>query len=136
MKKYLAILGLAALLGCSEDTSANESKEQPSQQDLEEQLREEAVPIDFATVNAGEVEEGDKVFIQGYISAAAPADEAAAVFSVTADEEAGEGTYSVENKDEGAEFMIKDIVEVYGTYQGTDDAGTPVIEGTIIESVK
>ncbi|WP_101845367.1 hypothetical protein [Halobacillus sp. Marseille-P3879] len=137
MKKYLAIFGLAALIGCAADTSAtdNEEDEQPSEQELEEQLREDAVPVEFASVNAGEVEAGEKVFIQGAVSAEEPSEEGT-VLTVTTKEESGYGTYAVENDEDGAEVMVEDVVEVYGTYQGTDEEGTPVIEEAIIEIVK
>ncbi|GGF27657.1 hypothetical protein GCM10010954_28450 [Halobacillus andaensis] len=137
MKKYLALFGLAALIGCSQDTSASDSnkEEQPSPQDLEDQLREEAIPLEFAFVNAGEVEGGEKVSIQGTISAEETSDEGTA-FTVTTKEESGYGSYTVEKEDEDAEYTVQDIVEVYGTYRGTDEAGTPVIEGTIIEGIK
>ncbi|MFC7322493.1 hypothetical protein [Halobacillus campisalis] len=137
MKKYLAIIGFAALIGCSEDTSASDSnaEEKPSQEELEELLRAEAVPVEFSSVTSGEVEQGAEVIIQGSVSASELSKEAAA-FTVTTKEESGFGTYTVENMDEDTDFLTDDIVEVYGTYVGTDEEGTPLIEGTIVESVK
>ncbi|WP_082232688.1 hypothetical protein [Halobacillus massiliensis] len=134
MKKYLIIFGLTAtLIGCSASTSANEEK--PTQQELDEQLRKEAMAVDYVTVSGGEVEVGEKISISGAITAEETSEDKSS-YVVTTEEEGGYGTYNVENIDPDANYETGEIVEVYGTFQGTDDAGTPIIESPVIDSVK
>ncbi|WP_173918594.1 hypothetical protein [Halobacillus sp. Marseille-Q1614] len=135
MKKYLIIVGLATLIGCSQSTSANETiEEKPTQQELNEKLREEATAIDFAAINAGKVEIGEKVSIIGGITEEEGTE--SSIFTVTTKEEDGYGTYTVESMAKDADYQTGEIVEVFGTYQGTDEDGTPLIESPVIDAVK
>src|SRR5690625_4049844 len=126
MKKVLGIgiiLMVMLLSACGNDEEVNtESKEdessveqesnEPSQEELDEQLKEEATEADFVKVNGGEVEEGAKLFAEGEVSHAD--EEIIQQFTLTTKSGDGYGMYTV--KSIADEVSDGDQVKVYGTY--------------------
>jgi hypothetical protein len=114
--------------GTVEDTATSE----PSQEELNTQLKEEATEIDFVQANAGEIEEGTKVKATGEVSNLV--DDTLMEFTLTTEEGDGSGMYSVKGfNTTDAAIEEGQTVTVYGTYDGKDDSGMPSIALTIIE---
>ena len=143
MKKLFYVGALSALLlaacGGEEATpkgdtpveeTSGESAE-PTQEELNAQLKEEATAIDFVAANGGEIAEKTKVTITGKVGTVM-SEGVGGVFTVSTTEGDGAGMYTIENYSmtetaEGAE------VTIYGTFAGKDASGIPKIIATIVE---
>jgi colicin import membrane protein len=143
-KWFAALLGLALLVGCSSESSSDTEKkdepkqeevkqdEGPTQEELDAQLKEEAVQADFVELNSDEAETGKKVFTEGVIDSIAK-EGMLGEFTLTTEEGEGVGMYTV------VDVMGSDLVKegtnikVYGVYEGKDDLGFPKINATVIE---
>ncbi|PAE21950.1 hypothetical protein CHH80_03370 [Bacillus sp. 7504-2] len=150
MKKWFVILSLVLLLSaCGSDeadkTSTNADPEaaksekteqaestEPSQEDLNESLKDEAVAANFVELNSDEAEVGLKVHATGEISNIQE-DGIFRTFTLTTDENDGTGMYSIKDLLKEEEYTEGDIVKVYGIYDGKDEVGFPVISSTVIE---
>lgn len=150
MKKLIYIGALSALLlaACSEEEKATPKEEAPvseeketsdkvaetkgpSQEELNEKMRSEAIKLDFVKANGGEVEQDTKVTISGKVTNITE-EGVGGTFTVTTKESDGYGMFSVKN------FTLKDVtadseVTVYGVFDGKDELGFPTISATIIE---
>jgi len=150
MKKLIYIGALSALLltACGgeekaapkEETPAAEEKEAtdkvaetkgPSQEELNEKLKAEAIKLDFVAANGGEVAKDTKVTITGKVTNINE-EGVGGTFTVTTTEGDGYGMFTVKN------FTLKDVtmdseVTVYGTFDGKDELGAPSIIASIIE---
>ena len=144
MKRLTVLLSIALLLAaCSEEASeepkaedtAAETEaavEEPTQEDLNTQIKEEAVEIEFVKANADEVAEGTQVRATGEVSNLV--NDTMIEFTLKTEEGEGFGMYSIKgfNTTE-AEVQDGQTVTIYGTYSGKDDASMPAINVTIIE---
>lgn len=158
MKKFLAlfiITILALITACGEneepaeeanadvEVEANENAEgvtegskdskesEPTQEELNEQLKAEAVQADFVELNNDNAEENKKVFSVGEVTHIAK-EGMLGEFTLTTEEDDGYGMYTISNFTE-VEVAEGDNVKVYGVTSGKDDLGVPVINATIIE---
>lgn len=112
----------------AEETVINE----PSQDELNEQLKEEAVKADFVELNVDTPPDGKKVYIEGEVSllTAGTVDE----FVLTSEEETGKGMYKIEFADTtDVDYSEGDQVRVYGAVNGKDEVGMPKVLATILE---
>jgi colicin import membrane protein len=136
VNKWLGIiLGLSLLVGCSSEASdtvdkkVKEESNEPTQEELDAQLKEEAVQADFVKLNS-DGSTGEKVFAEGEVT------------NITKEGTLGEftlttldGMFTIGNM-LGTEISEGDNVKVYGATNGKDDTGFPVINATIIEQSK
>lgn len=144
MKKLFYIGALSALLlaACGgeeegtpkEDTpvveTARETNE-PTQEELNAQLKEEATAIDFVAANGGEIAEKTKVTITGKVGTVM-SEGVGGVFTVSTTEGDGAGMYTIENYSM-TETAEDAEVTIYGTFDGKDESGIPQIVAIIIE---
>lgn len=114
------------------DKEPEEKKEGPTQEESNKELKEEAVEADFVKINGGEVEEGTKLFLEGEVSIIMSED-LGIEFTLSTKEGEGYGVYSVWALVEDVIINEGDIVRVWGSYRGKDDAGMPTIVATIVE---
>ena len=116
-----------------EATTKNEESSSPTQEELNEKLKAEAVQVEFVKANAGEYNEGDKLFVKGEVDVFK--DDSVLVKSLmSAEEGEGYGVYDVEGFNiTDTEFSEGDTVTVYGSYKGESESGLPLIIATIIE---
>lgn len=151
MKKlfYIGVLSTLLLTACGEEekaapkeeTPAAEEKEAsdkvaetkgPTQEELNEKMRKEAIKLEFVAANSDEVAKNTKVTISGKVSNI-DKEGVGGKFTVTTNEGDGYGMYTVVN------LTLEDVsmdseVTVYGTFDGSDpDVGFPTIIATIIE---
>lgn len=150
MKRLFYIGALSALLlsACGEEEKATPKEETPAaeekdaadkvaetkgptQEELNEKLKAEAIKLDFVKANGDEVAKNTKVTITGKVTNIAE-EGVGGTFTVTTTENGGYGMFSVKN------FTLKDVtkdseVTVYGTFEGKDDLGAPSINASIIE---
>ncbi|SFF85689.1 hypothetical protein SAMN05216353_11126 [Halobacillus alkaliphilus] len=137
MKKYLFLVGILLLIGCSNDSDSSNNEgdgaknEEPNQEKLDNELKDEAREVNFTRVRAGRVEEGTKVLIQGEVTMASPI-EVGSELVVATQEDGGHGMYTVQNMDSDSQYEEGDFVKVYGTYNGKSE-GTPKITSPLIE---
>lgn len=138
MKKLLILLLASSLLtACGseetaipkeEKTTKEESNSEPTQEELNEKLKAEAVQADFVELNDPGAEMDKKVFAIGEVSSIKE-DGIFQVFTLTTED----GMYSVTDVLKETEYTDGDTVKVYGTYKGKDDLGMPSINSTVIE---
>ena len=143
MKKLFYIGALSALLlaacGGEEadpkgDTPVEETSgesNEPTQEELNAQLKEEATTIGFVAANAGEVPKNAKVTLKGVVKVIF-SEGVAGKFSVTTTEGEGYGVYKIVNLSM-TEPVEGNEVTIYGTFDGKDESGIPQIVATIIE---
>ncbi|MGP4078229.1 hypothetical protein [Halobacillus sp. K22] len=137
MKKHILLIGIAVLIGCSNDSDSSNNEgedaknEEPTQEKLDSELKDAAREVKFTRVRAGRVEEGTKVLIQGEVTMASPI-EVGSELVVATQEDGGHGMYTVQNMDSNAQYEEGDFVKVYGTYNGKSE-GTPKITSPLIE---
>ncbi|UOY90097.1 hypothetical protein [Bacillus glycinifermentans] len=117
---------LMPVILCSLASSAFlETKELPTKQKLDDDLKKHAVQADFFKMKKGEVEKETKVYAEG--AAASVDQEGVFALSVKA------GTVYVENLT-GLRVQPGDNVRVYGMYQGLRN-GHPLIAAVLIEKL-
>lgn len=151
MKKifFIGTLSVLLLTACGEEeakpkeeTPAAEPTEvkeepvtvEPTQEELNVKMREEAIKIDFVAANGDEIAQDTKVTISGKVTNISE-EGVGGKFTVTTtegDRSDGYGMYSVIN------LALKDVsldseVTIYGTYDKKDELGFPTIAATIIE---
>jgi colicin import membrane protein len=131
--KWLSVLLAAGLLvGCSSETNepikeeTKETSTEPSQDELNMNLKEEATQADFVELN-GEELTGKKVFADGEVTNIAKEGMLGEFTLTTSD-----GMYTVINM-MGTEVSEGDSVKIYGVTDGKDSTGFPKINATIIE---
>ena len=151
MKKLFYIGAISALLltACSsdekaspkEETPAAEEKEAtdkvaetkgPTQEELNEKMKAEAIKLDFVAANGDEVAKNTKVTITGKITNI-DKEGVGGKFTVTTTEGDGYGMFTVVNLTTGGNVSLDSEVTIYGTFDGKDDLGAPTIIATIIE---
>lgn len=116
-----------------EATTKNEESSGPTQEELNEKLKAEAVQVEFVKANAGEYNEGDRLFVKGEVDVLED-DSVFVKFLISAEEGEGYGMYNVEGVNiTDTEFSEGDTVTVYGSYKGESESGLPLIIATIIE---
>jgi hypothetical protein len=141
LSKWLfIILSMCLLVGCSSNkpteeaagqtTDSNESVEE-TQEELNEELRNEAIEASFVKLNGDEVKEDTPLYLEGEVSTIL-SDTGLQTFSFLTTEPEGSGMYTIVNAtiDKASEG---DQVKLYGKYAGKDDTGVPKINVTIIE---
>ncbi|USK48848.1 DNA-binding protein [Bacillus sp. CMF12] len=149
MKKLL-IAGVAMLFlsACTQEesepvvndtetnTEVSSKEEEPSQEELNAKLKDEAVQANFVELNVDNPPDGKKVFAEGEVSTLIK-DDVLDEFTITTNEGNGHGMYSV-NLINTTEFEYKegDRVRIYGAVKGKDEGGLPQISATIIEGAK
>ncbi|WP_299090310.1 hypothetical protein [uncultured Metabacillus sp.] len=144
MKKIfsgLLLSGILVLSACGNDNtektsgdseSVEENTNEPSQEELNKELKEEAKPYSFDEVNNNEVEKDAKIVVEGSITGGS--------FGV-GDKfylASNDGAYDIVNfNTTDSTFTTNDYVKVFGTYNGKDEStGIPIISATIVEVSK
>lgn len=125
------------MVGCSDDQTQEQvqsndetNESEPTQEELNNQLKEEASEADFVKLNNGEIEEGTKLKVSGEITLMESNND----FTLTSKENDGYGMYSILNFDTTESTVEEgDDVTVYGTYTGDSETGMPEIRITVIE---
>lgn len=160
MKKIIIIIIsvfiIATLIGCSsssttpQNTSQNQNATQnqntaqgnlttnkePTQEELNQKLKEEATKADFIQINGHEDElVNKKVYAEGKISVVdyEKVMDLFPSFLLSQKEGDGYGVYHVTNVLNVPDLKDGDTVKVYGTLKGKDKTGGPKINATIIE---
>jgi hypothetical protein len=146
MKKLIGVGLLLSLLlvACSSESSEpveeetkvsteETKKDEPTQEELNAQLKEEATKANFVELNSDDTEKGQKIFTVGTIDVVIK-EGMLGEFSFTTEEDEGYGMYTVVNV-MGTEVTKGDKVKIYGVYDGKDESGFPIINATIIEQL-
>ncbi|MCM3536607.1 DNA-binding protein [Priestia endophytica] len=146
MKKLLALPLLAALLlsacGGNEETAtetksdkpatSEEKKNEPTQEELDAKLKEEATTADFVKLNVDNPPVDEKVTAKGKVSIVYQ-EGVGGSFMLETKEGSGYGMYNILNYSL-ADVKEDDEVTIYGTTTGKKaDDGSPQINATIIE---
>ena len=144
MKKLFYIGALSALLlaACGDEEDATPKEDtpvvetagetnEPTQEELNAQLKEEATAIDFVAANGGEIAKNTKVKTTGVVKVIS-SEGVGGEFMLTTTEGEGFGVYTIVNLSM-TETAEGNEVTIYGTFAGKDDAGMPKIVATIIE---
>lgn len=144
MKKFLMLISAIFLVGLITACGGNEGasgesinipkteKKEPSQEELNNQLKEAAIEANFVELNSNETEQGKKVFATGKVSFIAE-DGIFKTFTLTTDEGDGKGMYTIVDVLKDVEYIDGDTLKIYGTFKGKNDLGIPEITSTIIE---
>lgn len=104
----------------------------PTQEELNEELKQDAVRADFVELNVDNPPKDKKVFVDGEVSSLKEG--ALDEFIITSKEGNGNGMYSIQLANTtNVEFKEGDIVRVYGTVDNKNELGFPQIFGTILE---
>lgn len=106
---------------------------EPTQEELNAIMKDEAIKADFVKVNGGEVEIYTKLTLQGEVTSIM-SDGVGGEFTLTTVEGNGYGMYTILN------YSIEDVnkgdfVKVWGAYDGKANTGMPLIIATIIEKI-
>lgn len=144
MERIIGIIGMVLLLtACGSDeagteTGPSETEQQtseqqtagPTQEELNQQLKDEAVEIDFVEANGGGVEVGTKVKATGEVSFLNEF-----TFTLTTDEGEGSGMYEIQYVNTtDTVFEDGDTVTIYGAFTGKlESTGMPSISTSLIE---
>lgn len=133
MKKLLYLGALSALLltACDEEKELVTTESAPVEVS-EEELKSEAIELDFADVNEGKVKAGTKVVSKGTVSRFVTEEKYDFEFFLTVGNEEVSEAYAIENyplanTNYGAE------ITVYGTYEGMNEIGVPSISAIIVD---
>lgn len=136
MKLIFFLFLLLTLIACSPEeeatgeliedgeVTAEEEPNEPTQEELNERLKEQAMEANFTEVNGGEVEEGTPLYIEGKVTFVADGGQLGE-FTITTEENDGHGMYNIANFS-----MIEENIEegqhlkVYGTYAGNQKRGS------------
>ncbi len=157
MKKIISLLiGIVVCLsfiGCGNTSSKQQSnertkqttqkktdKKEPTQAELNAQLKKDATKADFVQLNGHEDQYKDKkVYVEGTVSFISQAGAPGREFTMSVQEGNGYGDYGITSLDTEHNYNIgKDIVEgnkvkIYGTVEGKNSEGMPHIVAIIIE---
>lgn len=107
----------------------------PTQEELNEELKQDAVRADFVELNVDNPPKDKKVFVDGEVSSLKEG--ALDEFIITSKEGNGNGMYSIQLANTtNVEFNEGDFVRVYGTVDNKNALGFPQIFGTILEKHK
>jgi hypothetical protein len=145
-KKMFTVFFAAAafLTACSSEgsTSSNNDEEpvveqeknnEPTQEELNDKLKSEAVEASFVELNDPAAEINKQVFAVGEVSVKHE-DGIFQVFDLSVKEGEGYGIYQVTDVLKVTDYSDGDTVKVYGIYKGKDEAtGMPMINSTVIE---
>lgn len=137
---YVSALSVLLLAACGDETKVDPKVEtsseqvettEPTQEELNAKLKDEAITLDFIAANGDEVEKDTKVTITGEVTTVM-SEGVGGIFTVTTTEGDGFGVFNVKN------FTSDEVVEgqtvsVYGTYNGKDETSMPSIIATFIE---
>ena len=117
----------------AESVSSAYENDEPTQEELDSNLKKEAVEADFIKINGGEWK-NKKVFEQGKISNIDVKDPMI-TFSLTAKDKNGMAMYKIatfKTLPNVAKFNEGDIVKIYGTVGEAGADGIPKIDATIV----
>ena len=132
MKKILILLLVLSLflVGCG-DTSAEVDKE-PTQEELNESLKEEAIEADYAKIENDEVEEGTKLTVRGEVIGVEKEGSMKAFVIGASD-----GAYMVQNMatNDVRDVREGDYVQIWGVYDGKSSEA-PTMTTTIVEIIE
>lgn len=108
---------------------AESTENEPTQEELDAQLKEEAIEADFVAINGDEVEDGTKLYADGTVDLILE-EGVIDKFSFSTDG----GIYTIISLDTDTEVSEGDFVRVYGTYAGKEEGtGIPMLSVTVIE---
>lgn len=137
----VVILALMTVAGCSQPSSSapvepvqNEQPNEPSQEELNAQLKQRATKADFIELNGKNAPVGKSVYATGSVmSVIKPG--SLGEFMLSVEEGDGYGIYIIRNLDLGNSVDEENIqVTLWGSYYGKHEKlGGPVILATIIE---
>jgi hypothetical protein len=114
------------------EKKSEEKTQGPSQEELNEKLKQEAVQANFTELDGDNQQIGKKVYIDGEVGPGMK--DVIDEFMLTAKEGDGYGIYKVKLFNTAkTEYNKGDQVRVYGTVEGKDDSGMPLITATILE---
>ncbi|MFP7171962.1 hypothetical protein [Terribacillus halophilus] len=120
--------------GTSDESNAKEAADEPTQEELDEQLKKEAVKGDFVKINGDQVDEGEKIYLEGEVSVVLSEDSIMPEYSFTTKEDDGYGVYSIIDLSSNGVPEEGDKLKIYGTYSGRDEMhGGPKITVTVVE---
>jgi hypothetical protein len=133
---FLYILG--SIAGPTEfeqesNQSSLESESEPSQEELDNKLKKEAVEVDFVTANADQYEEGTKLFAKGTVESIIDDGSAFPTILFSTKSGDGYGMYEVQIFDLDAELKVGDEITIYGIYKGNNDMSMPILQSSYIE---
>lgn len=117
------------------DSTTSEDEEtsnEPTQKELDDKLRNEAVELDFVAVNNGEYTSSDLIKASGIASVVVSTNAGDEFMLTTEESEDGYGIYEVVIMRTGVDLEEDDEVTVYGTLD-TDSDSIPRIIATIVE---
>lgn len=115
----------------TDNTAINE----PTQEELNVNMKKEAIEADFVAINSGDIKEGTKLYLACEVMTIS-SKELFGKFTVSVQEgEDAYGVYSIINMNtaEPVDFDEGDMLEIWGVYSGKDDTGLPIITAIIIE---
>lgn len=139
---------LVLLVGCSDNKEVSQQKNeetaevfetsgptQPTQEELNEEMKSDAVQANFVELNVDDPPNGKRIFAEGEVSILTK--DVLDEFILTTTEGDGYGMYKVilANTTDN-EYNEGDIVRIYGAVNGKDEDGIPKITATILEMVE
>lgn len=141
---YLTACGSQEKQTVKTDTSKQEEKDnKPSQKELNDTMKKEAVKGEFVELNSDNPPKDKKIFLEGKIDKLMSVTgekelQTSDYFILKTQEADGIGIYKVFNTDikntKKEHFKECDTVRVYGTYMNKDGlTGMPIVGSTIIE---
>lgn len=149
MKKHYALMVLTlclalTLIACSKTPTNQPAAPQanvatgPSQSELNEKLKKEAIKAEFIQLNSHSEQHLNKsVFIEGAVMPASiNGNGVGQTFTVTTKEGVSNGVYAITNLSRVYDVKDNSKVKVYGTFTGKDTKlDMPTIVATIVEIV-
>ncbi len=118
------------------ETVGGKKSDGRSQEELNEELKKDAIEANFVELNCGEVEIGTKVYVKGKVMPLYSTKRLEDFCISTKESDDGYGVYTIFNVNtaEPVYFKENDILKIWGIYDGKDDVlGSPLIIGIIIE---
>lgn len=143
----LAVCFVTAMIGISITTTNLETQseqeqqaetvdveEEPTQEELNNKLKEEAVQANFVDINGDKVAKGAKLYLEGKIETIFGTDRLDK-FSMSTKENGGYGMYDIVNLvGNGINIKKGDNIKVWGVYNGKDEkTSMPIIDMTVYE---
>ncbi|MCP1460300.1 hypothetical protein V7728_05040 [Bacillus sp. JHAA] len=147
MKKWLLGIGALtlsfSLAACNSDSTSSkgdDSSNKTKSLSLEDQLKKDAKPYDYAQVNSAGIKKGTKIVIEGDVTYADNVDDDGktvsknVAFTVSKNSDGSEA-YTVSNKSSD-KFKLQDTVKIYGTYEGRESGTSmPKVKAVVVEKV-